>query len=332
MAVPNSIRILPSRPVIVRWLTLGLAAFGLAFGFPAQAADAWQTLVVADGPAASTSSSPAPPRGVRVTYLGTNGYLLQSRGSTLIIDPYFTRAGVLQVGLGLPLTPSKSRIDEALAQLPKRVDAILVTHGHIDHLLDASPLAVQTHARLLASPTSVRLARAAGLPEGRALAMLPGVKRRIGSARITTLPAAHDRVLGCWTPYPGILSTEPKPPRSAPDWLCGEPLAYLIEMGGQRIYIDSGGMPGVLPPANLAPVDLAIVGVALGDSRARLDATLDRLRPRVFLPSHQDDFFRPLSAGFRFGLLTDFPGVRRIAARHPTHLIMLDYFKSWTLR
>jgi hypothetical protein len=79
-------------------------------------------------------------------------------------------------------------------------------------------------------------------------------------------------------------------------------------------------------------MDLAILGVALPDSRARLHAALQRLQPRYVLPSHQDDFFRPLNTGFQFGPLTDFPRVQRESAQqNRSRLILLDYFRPWTL-
>jgi hypothetical protein len=85
-----------------------------------------------------------------------------------------------------------------------------------------------------------------------------------------------------------------------------------------------------LPPNER--VDLAILGVALPDSRERLRAALERLHPRYILPSHQDDFFRPLSAGFQFGKMTDFPFVQReCAQQNRSQLILLDYFRPWTL-
>jgi hypothetical protein len=126
------------------------------------------------------------------------------------------------------------------------------------------------------------------------------------------------------------LRSQAGPPQRAAAWICGEPLAFLIEVNGQRIYIDSGGTPAQLPPNE--HVDLAILGVALPDSRARLAAALARLQPRYVLPSHQDDFFRPLSAGFQFGQLTDFPRVQReCAQQNRGRLILLDYFRPWTL-
>jgi hypothetical protein len=63
-----------------------------------------------------------------------------------------------------------------------------------------------------------------------------------------------------------------------------------------------------------------------------LAAALERLQPRYVLPSHQDNFFRPLDAGFQFGPLTDFPRVKRECARASrSRLILLDYFRPWTL-
>jgi hypothetical protein len=125
-------------------------------------------------------------------------------------------------------------------------------------------------------------------------------------------------------------SAKAGPPQRAADWICGQPLAFLIDINGQRIYIDSGGTPAQLPPNE--HVDLAILGMALPDSRARLPAALERLQPRYVLPSHQDNFFRPLNAGFQFGPLTDFPRVQRDCARASrSRLILLDYFRPWTL-
>jgi hypothetical protein len=142
------------------------------------------------------------------------------------------------------------------------------------------------------------------------------------------LAATHDRLFGK-VPF-DRAGLRPGVPKRAADWICGEPLAFLIEVNGQRIYIDSGGTPAQSPPNE--HVDLAILGVALPDSRRRLTAALDRLQPRYILPSHQDNFFQPLSAGFQFGLLTDFPRVRRECARENRgQLILLDYFQPWTL-
>ena len=281
----------------------------------------YQQLVVSDPPGEAR-------HGVRVTYLGTNGYQFEFNGHALLVDPYFSRLDLLSVALGSRIQPDASRINDGLRYLAPKVDAILVTHGHFDHLLDVPAVVTKTRARLIASATSVDLARRAGASSGEAVK--PGDVRRIGPWKIRVLPATHDRLFGK-VPFDHPTSQGGGGvPLRAGDWTCGEPLAFLIEVNGQRVYIDSGGTPAQLPPNER--VDLAILGVALPDSRTRLHAALERLHPRYILPSHQDDFFRPLSAGFQFGTLTDFPGVQReCATQKGERLILLDYFRPWTL-
>ena len=268
-----------------------------------------------------------PRNGVRVTYLGTNGYQLEFDGHALLVDPYFSRVDLLSVALGSGIRPDTRRVVEGMRHLAPKPDAILVTHGHFDHLLDVPIIMSKTQARLIASSSAVDLAKRAGATSGDAV--IAGNVRRIGPWKIRVLPATHDRLFGR-VPFDRREMHGSGPPEYPADWVCGEPLAFLIEVGGQRIYIDSGGTPAQFPP--IEHVDLAILGMALSDSRARLPGALERLQPRYILPSHQDNFFRSLDAGFQFGPLTDFARVRRDceAAKH-SRLILLNYFQPWTL-
>jgi L-ascorbate metabolism protein UlaG (beta-lactamase superfamily) len=308
----GDIRVIRGHVRFLLFLTLVTNAFGGGLGSYAQ-------LVVAD-------SSGQARDGVRVTYLGTNGYQFECKGHALLVDPYFSRVDLLSVALGSHIQPNASRINDALRHLAPKADAILVTHGHFDHLLDVPAVMAKTSARLVASGSSVDLAKRAGASSSDAVKA--GDVRRIGPWKVRVLSAAHDRLFGK-VPFDRPQS-QTKAPQTPADWICGEPLAFLIEVNGQRIYIDSGGTQAQLPPNER--VDLAILGVALPDSRARLHVALERLQPRYILPSHQDDFFRPLSAGFQFAPLSDFPFVQReCAQQNRSRLILLDYFRPWTL-
>lgn len=289
--------------------------------------DKHSDLVVADPP-----NQPRKSGSIRITYLGTNGYQLEAAGQSLLIDPYFSRISLARAGLGWRIRPDAVRMDEGMSHLTGRVNAILITHAHFDHLLDGPPLMQRTGAPLVGSPTAIELARRAGADDDKCIAVRAGAVRQLGRWRVQVLSASHDRLMIMGVPYDRPLKNA-EPPRRASDWVCGEPLSYLVSANGQSIFIDSGGTPEVLPPAKLGRIDLAILGVALPDSRARFTAAMRRLRPRYVLPSHQDNFFVPLSRGFQFAALSDFGFVRRQHDQQhlPGRLILLDYFRPWTL-
>src|SRR5215467_5484895 len=133
-----------------------MRCFLLLLGFAAQALggglDSYRHLIVADSPGERSD-------GVRVTYLGTNGYQFEFKGHALLVDPYFSRVDLLSVAFGSHIQPNAARISDGLRHLAPKADAILVTHGHFDHLLDVPAVMTKTGARLIGSATSVKLAK-----------------------------------------------------------------------------------------------------------------------------------------------------------------------------
>lgn len=270
---------------------------------------------------------------VQVTYLGVHGYLIRSADTTLMVDPYFSRLAMRDVLFNAPVAPSAAAIGYGLrrGQVPRRIDGYLVTHSHFDHLFDIPWIQKRFGGRIVTSPTGRHLSEAMDVSRRNILPSLPGVVHRIGGARIHVLAARHDTVLGR-APYPGRISQPlTGPPDRARDWRLGTPLAFLVEIEGRRIYLESGGVGDNLP--RVSDVDLAILGVAVRDSQQRYPEAVRALSPRYVLPSHQDDFFRPVEEGFHFSSLANFP---RIKASHegmnlPGRLILMDYFHTWSV-
>jgi L-ascorbate metabolism protein UlaG (beta-lactamase superfamily) len=271
------------------------------------------------------------PDSIRVTYLGVNGFQFETDDHALLVDPYFTRVGLWAGALNERIESSPNRVRQGLRHVGHNVDAILVTHAHFDHLLDAPEIMRRTHARLIAGPTAIKLVESFGISVNECIAVKPGSVRRIGPWTIRVFAAEHDRLFGK-IPFAG-RSTPSKPVRAS-DWVVGEPLAFVVEAAGKRIYVDSGGVPGAPPDPKIKDVDLAILGVALADSRERLGEAVQQLRPRYIFPSHQDDMFAPFDRGFVFGKMTNFPAIAREHKKDnlPGRLILLDYFQPWTLR
>jgi hypothetical protein len=229
----------------------------------------YSSLVVADNDA----KAPVPANAVRVTYLGVNGYQFETDGHALLVDPYFTRTGFWSAALNQRIESNPERVNEGLKNLRPRADAILVTHAHFDDLLDVPEIMRKTGARLLSGSTAVNLVQALDLPQEKYEIVKPGSVQTIGPWTIRVFAAQHDRLFGK-VPFERCTraSNRPSPPVSAAlrrgrqsspsgrgghivpgeggipvkasDWCVGEPLAFVIEAGGKRICIDSGGVPG----------------------------------------------------------------------------------------
>ena len=124
------------------------------------------------------------------------------------------------------------------------------------------------------------------------------------------------------------------PPRKIDHWVLGDPLAFLIEIGGKRIFINSGGR-GDQP---LALSDRAGRSRYRGRRQSRRDRRLslhDRAIEASLYPAQPSGRFLPAAqqrlcfpAADRFSRCS--PRRRRRPPR--AQLILLDYFKPWTLR
>jgi len=208
-----------------------------------------------------TAADPSAP--LAVTWLGVSTLLVDDGTSVLLTDGFFSRPGMLSVGL-LPLRCSPSRIDEALANAGiTRVDALLPVHTHYDHALDSAEVALRTGAVVVGGESAANIARGHGLPEDRILVATPGSELEFGSFDVTLIESEHcppDR-------FPGPITTPVAPTARASAYRCGEAWSAVVRHRptGRRLLIQgsAGFVPGALAgrEAEIAYLGVGQLGV-----------------------------------------------------------------------
>ena len=124
--------------------------------------------------------------GLRVTWLGHSTMLIEADGVRVLTDPVFAD----RIGPGLPIGPRRFHATPvAIDQLPK-LDAILVSHDHFDHLCKPSAIALAK----LGVPFVTSLGVGAYLEAYGAQHVTEldwWESHRIGGVQLTATPAQH---------------------------------------------------------------------------------------------------------------------------------------------
>jgi L-ascorbate metabolism protein UlaG (beta-lactamase superfamily) len=237
-----------------------------------------------------------------VAWLGVSTLLVDDGDSALLTDGFFSRPGLLDVGLRR-IGPSESRIKAALERAGiGRLTAVLPVHTHYDHALDSAAVAELTGAVVVGGKSAANIARGQGLSEDRIVVATPGATLALGSFEVTLIESHHcppDR-------YPGVITEPVVPPAKASAYRCGEAWSTLIghRRSGRRLLIQgsAGFVPGALAGQH---AEIAYLGVGqLGVQpelyiRQYWNETVRAVGARRVVLIHWDDFFRPLTEPLR---------------------------------
>ncbi len=230
-------------------------------------------------------------------WLGVAGVELSTAAQTLVVDPYFTRVSALRL-LG------RARSDARLvAAHIRRADHVLVTHPHIDHIMDVPEVLRLTGAVGVGSAHTCRLLSGAGIPQHQIREIRPWETLSLGAAQVQVLPVAHIRFFGLPVSV-GPLPPDLRPPLRGFDYRMDQDFAFLITWEGLRILFWAGVLP-----APVTDVDVAFVNLPM-DAR-RFWSMLPQVRPRLLIPIHWENFMRPLDRPLRRSPL--FPNCIRLA-------------------
>jgi len=223
---------------------------------------------------------------VSLTYLGVAGWHVMCGARSLLIDPYFTREPLWKVIAG------RARTDTSLVQrYTPPADVLLVSHAHYDHIQDVPEVALLTGAAIYASPQSCQLLHRLGVPETQVSPIQPGSYLDLGSIIVEVYKTPHRHILGS-IPLQGALRTNAKPPLRIRDYRMDCQYSFRLTCNGLRILVASG-----IDEEPAVEADVLLVGPDIRSEQ--LTGLLQATQPRLVLPNHWDDLFRPLSAPLR---------------------------------
>ena len=115
-------------------------------------------------------------KGTRITWLGHATVLIvTSKGTTILIDPFLEHNPKYPKGY----------------QLPEKIDLLLVTHGHMDHIADAVPVAKKHGPAVIGMVELVGWLQSKGVKDDQAIGMNLGGSHRHADVTVTLTEARH---------------------------------------------------------------------------------------------------------------------------------------------
>jgi L-ascorbate metabolism protein UlaG (beta-lactamase superfamily) len=239
------------------------------------------------------------PAGLELEWLGVSGYRLSYEGQTLFVDPYLSRVPFRDLVLRRRALPDPAALDRFVTA-PGETVGVLVGHTHFDHAVDAPAISRRFGCKAYGSASLVHLMGLHGLAE-QAVEVDPYRVYEIGPFEVSFTPSVHSKLLlGLAVPYDGELSCEHLDSLAPGAYRCGQVWGITIAVAGVRFY-HQGSANLVDDAVREREVDFFLAGVAgRGFTDRYWQRILTRLRPRAVIPTHYDNFFRPLGEELSF--------------------------------
>ena len=239
---------------------------------------------------------------VKLSYMGTAGWEITDGQTVILVDPYLTRLKT-ETPNDPPLASDPRSLvtdnDFAIAD-PKVIDAhiskadyILITHTHMDHVLDVPYIARKTGATVIGTESTSNFARDNGVPDAQILTVGGGDDLQLHGFSVQVIPSLHG-ILPSSFPSPStIFPANARPPfRLSQLFVEGGTLAYLIRIAGHQIIV-FGSMNYIERELEGLRPDVALIGAM--PERHKIYRYTERLLhalgyPSLVMPTHWDRF------------------------------------------
>ena len=279
--------------------------------------------------AATTSTSQSTREPVELTWFGTHAWQIRCGKSVVLTDPWLTRfhTGTFTPEGADPKTKLVIKPD-AIDRHLSTADAILVHHGHYDHMADVPYVAKKTQATVLCTETHANMLRAMKTPNDLLSPVRGGEYLPFEGFTIEVFPSLHSCGGKRHTyAYPGYRYEVPPRPRVIEDLVEGGTLAFVITIGGLRVLSLSTAN---FDPNALRGLQVDVVLAAPGGEPGITDRLLQTIKPvRKVIATHWDDFDKPLDdPGIPW---TDLTPLRTSVEKTGAEFVVLDHLQQLNL-
>lgn len=233
------------------------------------------------------------PAGLELEWIGVSGYRLTYEGQTIYIDPYVSRVPFSSLLRRRQAVPDAAALARFLPRAGKVV-GVLVGHTHFDHAVDAPAVAREFGCPAYGSGSLARLMRLHGLAE-LAIEVEPYRTYELGPFEVSFTPSAHSKLLlGLAVPMAGELTCEHLDSLSPSAYKCGQVWGVTIRVAGISLY-HQGSANLIDDALRERDIDVFLAGIAGRSFTERYwERILPLLDPRFVVPTHYDNFFKPL--------------------------------------
>ena len=274
---------------MLRLLALGAVALTLAAcGSPLQS---WETITECRAERARLGD-------VSATWLGVAGIYLSDGTTGFLIDPFVSRfeMPIGAVVKNLPLRSNPGKVKSAIERIgAKDAAAVVVSHAHYDHAVDAPEFSRQINAPIYGSPSAKNVALSYLNP--RTTYVGPGNEVKIGEFTIGFRESLHAGVVLGLVPDSGAIVAPFETPAPRKAFRSGTVFALEITHPKGRILFTGSAnwKPGMFAPDSTDADDTVLFLTLSGvrDIEGYLNETVKRTGATQVIPIHFDDFFQP---------------------------------------